>query len=99
MRKKMTAEEKAEKMRIYQREYYQKNKEARKKRKLEVQKAYSIRTGYAAQEKYKKNTIKQISLQLNLNTDKDILQKLNEVSNKQGYIKELIRKDISEGDK
>ena len=32
---------------------------------------------------------------LNRKTDADILQKLSEVENKQGYIKDLIRKDIA----
>ena len=38
---------------------------------------------------------KQIKLKLNLGTDKDILDKLEEVDNIQGYIKELIRDDIN----
>ena len=37
---------------------------------------------------------KQVKMKLNLRTDADILAKLNSVSNKQGYIKELIRRDI-----
>ena len=65
------------------------------KSKNEIQREYEKRTGYAAQAKYKKNTTKQIALQLNLKTDIDILQKLEEVPNKQGYIKKLIRDDIS----
>ena len=36
----------------------------------------------------------QVKLKLNKNTDKDILAKLQQVGNKQGYIKELIRRDI-----
>ena len=36
----------------------------------------------------------QVKLKLNKNTDKDILVKLQQVGNKQGYIKELIRRDI-----
>lgn len=40
-----------------------------------------------------KNTI-QIKLKLNLTTDADIIDKLKEVENKQGYIKQLIRDDI-----
>lgn len=36
----------------------------------------------------------QIKLKLNCVTDADILKKLDEVASKQGYIKELIRKDI-----
>ena len=39
------------------------------------------------------NTVK-ILLKLNKKTDADILQKLEDVGNKQGYIKELIRKDL-----
>ena len=40
-----------------------------------------------------RNTI-QLKLKLNKTTDKDILEKLNTVPNKQGYIKQLIRSDI-----
>lgn len=36
-----------------------------------------------------------IVMNLNHNTDADILTKLNQVASKQGYIKELIRKDIA----
>ncbi len=48
-----------------------------------------------AQAKYDAKNTKQIRLKLNIVTDADILQKLEEVGNKQGYIKELIRRDIS----
>ena len=41
-----------------------------------------------------KNTI-QIKLKLNINTDSDILAKLESVENKQGYIKQLIREDLT----
>ena len=47
-----------------------------------------------AQEKYRKNNTRNVTLQLNKNTDKDILKKLDEVPSKMGYIKELIRKDL-----
>lgn len=48
-----------------------------------------------AQQRYdKKNTV-QIKMKLNRKTDADILEKLESVPNKQGYIKSLIRKDIS----
>ena len=36
----------------------------------------------------------QILLKLNRNTDKDVLDKLDSVPSKQGYIKALIRKDL-----
>lgn len=47
-----------------------------------------------ANKKYDENNTTSISLKFNNNTDKDILEKLASVSSKQGYIKELIRKDI-----
>ena len=43
-------------------------------------------------EYYKKHTT-QIKLMLNKTTDADIIQHLEGVENKQGYIKDLIRKD------
>lgn len=39
------------------------------------------------------NTV-QIKMKLNKKTDADVLDRLDEVSNKQGYIKSLIREDI-----
>lgn len=42
---------------------------------------------------------KGIYLQLHIVKDKDILQKLKDVGNKQGYIKNLILDDIRKGDK
>ena len=44
--------------------------------------------------KYDAKATKQIHLKLNLKTDADILAQLERVENVQGYIKELIRKDI-----
>lgn len=44
--------------------------------------------------KYDKANTKQVKMKLNVNTDKDILRKLSEVGNVQGYIKALIRADI-----
>lgn len=42
----------------------------------------------------KKNTV-QFQLKLNGNGDRQIIDRLNEMPNKQGYIKRLIRNDIS----
>ena len=42
------------------------------------------------------NTTK-IMLKLNNKTDADILQRLDEVESKQGYIKQLIREDMKKG--
>ena len=47
-----------------------------------------------AQKKYDSVNTMGIHLKLNKNTDIDIIEKLNSVENKQGYIKELIRKDM-----
>lgn len=46
--------------------------------------------------KYDATHTKQVVLKLNLKTDDDILSKLDQVPNKQGYIKELIRKNLKE---
>ena len=47
-----------------------------------------------AREKYEARTKAGLYLKLNRVTDSDILSKLDSVQNKQGYIKDLIRKDI-----
>lgn len=47
-----------------------------------------------AQMKYDaKNTI-QFKMKLNKSTDHDIIERLSQQKNKQGYIKELIRNDL-----
>ena len=43
---------------------------------------------------YAKDNIKQVKFTLNKNTDADIIEHLDRVENKQGYIKNLIRADI-----
>lgn len=51
-----------------------------------------------AQKKYDRNNrdkFKALSLKLNKEADKDILEKLSSVESIQGYIKELIRKDLN----
>ena len=48
-----------------------------------------------ASAKYDREHTKSILLKLNTTSDADILAKLDEVGNKQGYIKELVRGDIS----
>ena len=47
-----------------------------------------------AQEKYDSENTVQIKMKLNRTTDKEILEKLESVGNKQGYIKSLIRADV-----
>lgn len=48
-----------------------------------------------ANAKYDKVNTKSVFLKLNVKTDADILEHLETVGNKQGYIKELIRKDMN----
>lgn len=48
-----------------------------------------------AKERYDAKTAVRISLKLNKGTDADILQQLEKVPSKQGYIKSLIRADIA----
>ena len=47
-----------------------------------------------AQAKYDKDNTIQVKLKLNKKTDADLISWLDDISNKQGYIKELIRADI-----
>lgn len=47
-----------------------------------------------AQAKYDAKTAYKVGLKFNRNTDADILDKLDTVNNKQGYIKALIRQDM-----
>lgn len=47
-----------------------------------------------ASEKYDLQNTRQITLKLNLINDADILMKLDETENRQGYIKKLIREDL-----
>lgn len=44
--------------------------------------------------KYDDKNTKRVFIKLNKNTDGDIIDHLEKQSNKQGYIKELIRKEI-----
>ena len=44
--------------------------------------------------KYDRSNTQRIYLKFNLKTDADILEKLDSIENKQGYIKDLIRRDI-----
>lgn len=48
---------------------------------------------YEAQNRYDKTNTIQIRLKLNTKTDIDIIGKLNSVGNKQGYLKELMRRE------
>ena len=49
-----------------------------------------------AQERYDKVNTTRYQLKLNNKTDADIIEKLNNVESKQGYIKECIRRALTE---
>lgn len=51
--------------------------------------------GKTPQERYIAKNIVRVVVSLNKNTDADILKYLESVSNKQGYLKSLIRADIA----
>lgn len=51
-----------------------------------------------AKRKYDSVHTKMVSMQLNLNTDADILAFLASKDNKQGYLKDLIRADMQKGE-
>ena len=47
-----------------------------------------------AKRKYRKANIRQLNLEFNKKTDADIVKRLDQVENMQGYIKNLIKKDM-----
>ena len=65
------------------------------KTKLEIQKEYEKRTNYEAQKKYLKEKSVSFNIRMFPATESDIIDKLNEQSNKAGYVKRLIREDIA----
>lgn len=48
-----------------------------------------------ASHKYDKKTYRQFLVKINKNTEKDLIDKLDAQASKNGYIKSLIKKDIS----
>lgn len=73
--------------RIYTEEEARERKNAR-------QREYAKRTGYASQAKYNKEKGVSVAFRLFAPNDNDILDKLENVKSKAGYIKQLIRADI-----
>lgn len=48
-----------------------------------------------ATKKYDSANVTNLYIKLNINTEMDIIEKLDQVGNKSGYIKSLIREDIA----
>ena len=68
--------------------------EEARQRKNARQREYSKRTNHAAQAKYNKEKGQSVAFRLFHPQDDDIIQKLNKVDSKAGYIKSLIRADM-----
>lgn len=51
----------------------------------------------AAKARYDAKTARYISMKLNTNTDKDIIQRLDQEPSIQAYLKRLIREDMNKG--
>ena len=49
---------------------------------------------YNPQKRYIEKTIRRYTVNLNRNTDKDLIEYLDQLDNVQGYIKELIRANV-----
>lgn len=56
----------------------------------------ATQTQIDASNKFNKENTLCVLLRLNFSTDRDVIQKLESVPSKMGYIKELIRKDMRE---
>jgi len=69
------------------------------KTKLEIQQDYLKRTGYKSNNKYNKENTRLYNFRVVTNTEQDIIQRLESVANKSGYIKALIRADIARGER
>lgn len=52
-----------------------------------------------AQAKYEAESVVQVKLKLSKTTDTDIIERLAQEDNKQGYLKRLIREDMTNGGK
>lgn len=61
---------------------------------MEVKKRKTPECVLRATAKYDAANTVQMRMKLNINTDQDIINRLNTCGNKQGYIKKLIREDI-----
>lgn len=55
------------------------------------------RSHIEAVKKYEKTNVTQIKFCFNNETDKDIIEHMQNQKNKQGYIKQLIREDMRKG--
>ena len=73
--------------------------EEARERKNARQREYAKKTGYASTAKYHKERGKSVAFRLFHPQDDDVIEKLESVGNKAGYIKTLIRDDIAKEEK
>ena len=70
------------------------SEEERRQRKNARQREYAKRTGWATTNRAHNENTKMIGIRMSLQNDKDILDFLDQLDNKSGYVKELIRSDM-----
>lgn len=66
------------------------------KTKNEIQREYEKRTNYAAQRKYDTESVIRVLVRLNKQTDKDIIEQIDNSKPLATQLKELIRKGIEQ---
>lgn len=71
------------------------SEEEKRIRRNERQREYAKRTGYAAQKKSQLKNEKVFSFKLSYSTDGDIIRYLGNLENRNGYLRNLIRVDMS----
>lgn len=69
--------------------------EEKRQRKNARQREYAKRTGYAASRKSNKKNTKSFHLQFSYSTDGDIIEYLEGIDNKNGFIRDIIRASMS----
>lgn len=69
--------------------------EEARERKNARQREYARKTGYASNAKYNADKTKMIGIRFVLSTEQDLLDYLETKENKSGYVKNLIRADMS----
>ena len=72
--------------------------EEARERKNARQREYAKRTGYVSNSQYNAEKTKMIGIRFVISTEQDLLDYLETKDNKSGYIKDLIRTDMSKLD-
>ena len=70
------------------------SEEEKRQQRNRAQREYDKRTGYKAHKQYRKQHMRQFGFTFSLENDREIIEKLDSVENKAGYVRGLIAKDI-----